>query len=273
MHLSHFNYAIWIVTAGSEALVCALAYWRGLQRRLPFFTAYLTALVVSEAFMWTVYRAFGFGSLTAYNAAWITHAIMLAARGLAIGELCFCLLRSYPGIWALAWRILLGVSFVFLLHAGFVSASHPYWLDTFVLCLDRDLELTATGVLIALLLIGRYYTLEMNRLERRIAAGLCLFSVARVITNAMMAQAMATHLPSWLGYHAWMEQAQTWWNSAQGLVAACVMILWAVALRAPLPALRPAPALLPASAYRELSPAVNFRLRALNSRLLELLKS
>jgi hypothetical protein len=273
MHLSLLNYAIWIVTTGLEVLVCTLAFRRGLQRRLPFFTAYLTVMVASEVLGWAVYGVFGFGSWTAYDYGWTAHAILLAARGLAIAELCFRLLRSYAGIWALAWRILLIVAFVFLLHAAIESASRPYWLDTFVLGLDRDLELTATGVLVALLLIGRYYTLEMDRLERRIAAGLCVFSVVRLITNAMMAQAVSTHLPVWFGYHAWLDHAQTWWNSAQGLIGACVMVLWAVALRAPLPALRPAPSLLPDSAYRELSPAVNFRLRALNTRLLELLKS
>jgi hypothetical protein len=273
MRLSHMGYAIWIVTTGLEVLVCALAYARGLQRRLPFFTAYLTVLALSDGLLWAVYRIFSFGSWTAYEAGWITHAILLAARGLAVGELCFCALRAYRGIWALAWRMLLGVSFLFLVHAGFESASRPYWLDTFVLGLDRDLELTATGVLVALLLIGRYYTLEMDRLERRIAAGLCIFSVVRVIANAVMAQAVSTHLPNWFGYHAWLDHAQTWWNSAQGLTSACVLAMWAVALRHRVVATRPAPVLLPDSAYRELSPAVNFRLRALNTRLLDLLKS
>jgi hypothetical protein len=211
--------------------------------------------------------------LIAYDAGWITRAVLLAARGLAVGELCFRLLRTYPGIWALAWRILLAVSFVFLLHAAIESASQPYWLGTFVLALDRDLELTATAVLIALLLIGRYYTLGMDSVERRIAGGLCFLSVTILMTNAVMVQAMAKHLTSWLSYGAWLVQAQPWWNSAQSLAAACVLVLWAVALREPVPALRPAPVLLPASAYRELSPAVNFRLRALNTRLVELLKS
>ena len=272
MQLSHLSYAIWIVTTGLEVLVCALIYRRGLYRKLPFFAAYLTLLVASEGLAWAVYGVFGFGSWTAYDYGWIAHAILLAARGLAIAELCFRMLRSYPGIWALAWRILLAVSFVFLLHAAVESASRPYWLGTFVLALDRDLELTATGVLIVLLLIGRYYTLEMNSLERRIAGGLCFLSVVVVMTNAVMVQAMARHLTSWLAYAAWMADAQTWWNSARGLAAVSVLAMWALALRKPIAAERPAPVLLPDSAYRELSPALNFRLRALNTRLLELLK-
>src|ERR1700690_2587115 len=132
MQLSHLNYAVWIVSSGMEVLVCALAYWRGLQNRLPFFTAYLTALVLWDGLGWIVYRVYGFGSFAAYEVAWITIGILLAARGLAVGELSFRLLRVYPGIWALAWRILLAVSFVFLLHAAIESASRPYWLGTFV---------------------------------------------------------------------------------------------------------------------------------------------
>jgi hypothetical protein len=272
MHISHLNYALWIVTTGLEVLVCAEAYRIRLFRTLPFFTAYVTLALVSTCVRWLVYPLFGFGSWTAYDVAWITNAIMLAARGLAIGELCFRLLRAYRGIWALAWRILLVVSAVLLLHAAIETASRPYWLNTFVIALDRDLEIVATGVLIALLLIGRYYTLEMDSLERRIAAGLCVYSVTRVMTSAAMVQGIATHLPSWAGYHAWLEHAQSWWNSAQGVAQACVLVVWAVALRKPVPFARQTPALLPESTYRELSPAINFRLRALNTRLLELLK-
>jgi hypothetical protein len=273
MHLTHLNYGLWILTTALEVLACSLAYRRGLYRSLPFFTAYLTLMVAATGFLWFVYRAFGFGSWIAYDAGWITHAILLAARGLAVGELCLRLLRSYPGIWALAWRILLAVSFLFLLHAGVESASQPYWLGTFVLALDRDLELAATGVLIALLLIGRYYTLQMDLLERRIAAGLCVMSVIIVVTNALLFQAAVAHPSSWLGYHAWLAHAQIWWNSAQAVASACVLSVWAVALWTPIPAKRAVPVLLPASTYRELSPAINFRLRAMNARLTELLKS
>jgi hypothetical protein len=46
--------------------------------------------------------------------------------------------------------------------------------------------------------------------------------------------------------------------------------MWIDVLREPGSTTRSSPALLPASAYRELSPAVNARLRALDARLLEL---
>jgi hypothetical protein len=87
-----------------------------------------------------------------------------------------------------------------------------------------------------------------------------------------MVHAVATHLPGWIGYHAWLQQSQSWWTTARTLPALGIFGVWAVTLAQPVPAARPAPILLPASAYRELSPAVNFRLNALNTRLLELLK-
>jgi len=219
-----------------------------------------------------VYGIFGFGSWTAYDAAWISNAVLLAARGLAIGELCFCLLGAYRGVWALARRILLGVSFVFLLHAGLESAFRRFWLGTFVMALDRDLELTATAVLVAMLLISRYYTLEMDQLERAIAAGLCIFSATAAIANALLMQGFATHLPSWHGYRAWIDHAQSRWNSAQGLATVCILVLWAAVLRQQFPTVRPAPVLLPFSAYREHSEASNITLRALDARLLEMLE-
>jgi len=272
MHLSHLNYAIWIVGELLAFLVCALAYRRRLYRRLPFFTAYMTALAAESVVLWTVYRAFGYGSWAAYDVAWTSNAILLTGRGLIIGELCFRLLREYRGIWALAWRILLAVSSLFVLNAAIESISQPYWLDTFVLTLDRDLELAAAGVLIALLLIGRYYQLDLDPLERRIAAGLFVWSITIVITNAVMVHAVATHLPGWNGYHAWIQQTQSLWTAARILPSVSVLGVWAVTLAQPVPAARPAPVLLPASAYRELSPAVNMGLRAFNARLLEFLK-
>jgi hypothetical protein len=196
----------------------------------------------------------------------------LAARGLAIGELCFCLLGAYPGIWALTWRILLGVSLLFLLRAGLESAFRRYWLGTFVMALDRDLELTATAVLVALLLIGRYYTLEMDRLERVVALGLCAFSATAAIANSLMLQGLATHFPNWHSYRAWIDHAQFWWNLAQGLVEVGVLVLWTVTLRQPFPNVRPAPALLPATTYRELSEAFNLKLRTLDAHLLDMLE-
>jgi hypothetical protein len=271
MHLSHLAYAIWIVTTGLDVSVCAVACWRGLWRRLPLFTAYLTLAVVTTGVRWVVYGVFGFGSWTAYDAAWISNGVMLAALGLAIGELCFRLLGAYRGVWALAWRILLGVSFLFLVHAGVESAFRRAWLGTFVMCLDRDLQLTATAVLVVLLLIGRYYTLEIDQVERAITAGLCILSATAATSNALMMEGLATHPRSSVGYLAWIDHAQFWWNLFQDLVAVGVLAMWFVTLRQPFPAVRRAPTLVPVSAYRELSAALNLKLRALDARLLELL--
>jgi len=273
MHISPISYAIWIVGAPLEMLVCVLAFRRGLHHQLPFFTAYLIAHMAKTSFLWAVYREVGFGSWAGYECSWTATAVALAAQYLLIGELSYRLLRAYTGIWALAWRILLVVSAAFTLSAAIDSATHPYRLATFVLTLDRDLRLTAVGVLIALLLIGRYYGLELDHVERRIAAGLCVYAVVDMIANATMAHAMATHLTSWIGYGAWAQQTQVWWNVARSLPSLAVLSVWAATLWQPVLAARPAPALLPAMAYRELSPAVNFRLKALNGRLLELLKS
>lgn len=273
MNLTPVSYAFWIVGLALVLWACVLAYRRGLQHRLPFFTGYLTIMVASSGLKWIVYPVFGYGSWAAYYFGWSTMALVLAARSLAVGELCFCLLRAYPGVWQLAWRILLVVSLIFVGRAIAVSVSKPYWLNAFVPALERDLELASTAVLISLLIIGRYYTLQMDRLERAVAAGLCICSVSMLMTNAALTQAVTTHPPVWLGYHAWLQVIQTVWNSAQAVFGDVAVIIWIVALRHPVPAVRPVPDLLPESAYRELSPAINFRLRTLNARLLELLKS
>jgi len=56
-------------------------------------------------------------------------------------------------------------------------------------------------------------------------------------------------------------------------LVAPVFLLLLLALRKPLPARAPAPALLPPQAYDKLTPPVDDRLRALSQLLLQMLKS
>jgi hypothetical protein len=69
-----------------------------------------------------------------------------------------------------------------------------------------------------------------------------------------------------------VERMRSLWGTIRTSGDIISMGIWCYALRKPLPALARAPVLLPAEVYRELSPAVNLRLRAINDRLLEMMK-
>jgi len=70
-----------------------------------------------------------------------------------------------------------------------------------------------------------------------------------------------------------IERVSEMWNLIRFSSFMVSMGIWCFALRKPLPAPAKEPVLLPAEVYRELSPALNLRLRAFNDRLQELLKT
>jgi hypothetical protein len=268
-------------TVGFEILLCVLVYFRTLQRRLPFFAIYANLLLVSSLGLELLYRYFGFRSPASYNAAWIAAALVGVARFVAIGELCRFELRLYRGIWALTWRIL-AVLAVFLL----ASAARDAWgqvggIAIYGLTIERDVAFTSIALLLALLLIRKYYGLTLEPMVMWIAVGMCVISIIDILNNAILYKVFTGPLTfwffgrytsSWAGMKDQVESANDLWNSIRTFGFISSISIWCYALRKPLPAPAAEPALLPAEVYRELSPLVNLRLRAFNERLLEILK-
>src|SRR5574341_717666 len=102
MHLTLGNYLLGAASTLLEVLVCALAIRRKLYLRLPLFTAYLTLMAVREISLWWVYLGPGYESSFNFHYFWVTQAILLAARGVAIAELAWRALCEYRGVWSLA---------------------------------------------------------------------------------------------------------------------------------------------------------------------------
>ncbi len=268
-------------TVGFEILLCVLVYVRTLQRRLPFFVIYANLLLLSNLCVPLVYRHFGFRSPASYDAAWIAAGIIGAARFVAIGELCRFELRLYRGIWALTWRIL-AVLAVFLL----ASAARDAWgqaggIAIYGLTIERDVAFTSIALLLALLLIRKYYGLTLEPIVMWIAVGMCLISIIDILNNVILYKVFTGPLTfwffgrytsSWAGMKDQVESANDLWNSIRTFGFISSISIWCYALRKPLPAPATEPVLLPAEVYRELSPLVNLRLRAFNERLLEILK-
>jgi hypothetical protein len=128
-------------------------------------------------------------------------------------------------------------------------------------------------ILIAILIIERRYQLELGPLERQIAIGLCVYFITILLSSSLLIQWFMTHWPAFRGHSPSDELLETWWNGAKFTVLDAALAVWCFALRRPLPAPRPDPILLPSATYGELSPAINYRLRALNERLIDLLKA
>jgi hypothetical protein len=228
-----------------------------------------------------VYRHFGFRSAASYDAAWIAAGMIGVARFLAIGELCRFELRAYRGIWALTWRILALLA-VFLLGRAAIDAwGQAGGTPIYGLSIERDVAITSIVILLVLIIIRKYYGLVLEPMLMWIAVGMALISIIDIMNNALLYKIFTGHLmywfftrytSSWSGLKTQVESANDLWNSIRTLGFIGSVSIWCYALRKPLPAPAKEPVLLPVEVYRELSPAVNLRLRAFNDRLLELLK-
>ncbi len=280
--MSHREIILYLLTIGFEILLCVLVYVRNLQRRLPFFTIHSTLLLMSTISVALVYHRFGFRSAESYYAYWVTAGLIIIARGFAIAELCRYEFRAYRGVWALAWRILALLAVVFLGHGAVDAWGQLDRLAIYGLTIERDVEISSIVILLAMLLIGRYYRLTLEPLHKWISVGICLVCFTDIVNNTVLRNAFNGHLSSWFhlanafswpGMRSQVERANDLWNMIRtsGLIVS--MSIWCYALRKPLPAPAKEPVLLPAEVYREFSPAVNLRLRAFNDRLIEMLKS
>ncbi len=257
MQLSSHSVLLGVTSSLLAVLVCSIALWRRLYLRLPLFTAYLVLLAGRDALAWWFYLDLGYTSRAASYYYWITQGILVTARAAAVAEIAWRALREYRGVWALAWRVLLIIALFLLLQATLDARGSRAWISPLILTAERGLELAAVGILVLLLAICRYYGIQLEPVQKMIALGLGFYSAIQVLNNSVL---RVTHyFPMW--------------NEIRIISFQVALVIWLLALLRPLPKAVPAPALLSQSVYDELSPQVNQRLRVLNQRLLEILKS
>jgi hypothetical protein len=279
--MTHLDLILSWLTLGFEVILFSLVYARGVQRRLPFFAAYATVLVTCTLVMLVGHLWFGSQSTKYYYANWITVGIAVLARSLVVAELCRYELRRYRGIWALTWRALLVLAVFLVAHATADGWGQPNRIAIYGLAVERDADISALIILATLLLIRKHYGLSLDPLSKSIAAGILFLCAANTLNNTMVRDLFAGPLFSWFSpgqANLWpalrpqIERVNEMWNLIRFSSFMVSMGIWCFALRNPLPADAKEPVLLPAEVYRELSPALNLRLRAFNDRLQELLK-
>ena len=146
-------------------------------------------LVVEVTVVWWVYREWGYRSLPSWYTYWFASVVVLLARALAVAELCWTSLGSYPAIWPLVRKILIFIGVIALGYAAvtaFRTSSSP--LATFVLSSERALEISFAFVLVVLVAFGARYMAVLSPVERNIVIGLGAYSCFQVINNTFMQQ-------------------------------------------------------------------------------------
>ena len=257
MELTPSDYGLWTAGTVLQFAVCILVLRNGLYRRLPVFSAYVWLNLVNLAFVWWAYLKLGYSSLPSFYIAWTAYGVALLARGLAVGELCLWVLSPFRGVWALAWRLLVGMAMLLLVYAGLAAYGARDGITAFLLTAEHGLELAAAVVLLFLLAISAYYRIRVQAPERLLILGLGMWSLLQVVNNVAF--------DLWPGYFPWGRAVKV----ASFQVA---LLIWIAALRKPVPQEEHAPPVLSQRAYDELAPQTNLRLRLLNERLLEIFK-
>lgn len=270
--MTHYEIFLSVSITGFEILLCVLVCARSLQSRLPFFAVYAGTILASSLSLSFVFLHFGFRSVVSYYADWIALAINLFVRSLAIAELCRYSLQAYRGIWALAWRLLSVIAIMLLVHASLDARGQPNWIAAYGLTIERDIEISSVVILVAMLLISRYYLLRTDSLQIWIATGFCIFCVVEFVNNTVLRDLFTQYMGSWTSMKSQVDRVNELWNTVQVSASYVSLGIWCYALRKPIPVPAKSPVLLSSEVYNEYSPAVNLRLRAFNDRLAEMLK-
>jgi hypothetical protein len=230
-------------------LLCLLLFRRNI-RSFPLFAAYLVASMAKGLLTKFAYDAWGEKSWNAYCVAWGAQALVISTRAFAVAELCWLLLGRYRGIWSFTWRILLTCAGIILLYSAIVS--DRTW-EGAIIGAERAVELAMASVIVLLFVFLRHYEVVSESSLRSLAVGFCVYSCIVVLNFTILQRFMDSYVRVW--------------NSLEVFSYLACLLAWTWALRKRVP--RPVfePALVSNSVYREISPEINARLRALNDQL------
>ncbi len=253
--------AMWAVSFLAQLALGVLLFTRGYFRALPAFTLYVVCNLLQVVLLFFLYASLGFIASPAFTISWLSEAVVLIVKGLVVAELCHRILRPYTGIWALAWRLLLGAVAVVLLIAAIETGSN---LHVAALITQRGLELAIAVALVGLLVVVRQYSIPAHRSFKALATGFCLYSCLVVIVNLVVEQWLVRLEPR-------LAALETAWNEVLLAAFIVTLVYWGVVLRHPLPTGEAKPPLLSDWEYREFSLEIHSRLAVLNDRLAEML--
>jgi hypothetical protein len=254
----------WALNVGVQIGLCYLIVRRGTYKYMSLLFFYLISDLGRSAVILASYQHWGFSSWASYIVAWSTQAVVVAARGMAVAEICKNSLHQYAGIWALGWRILAIVGAVVVLYAALAPltvSKKTLWVAvvSMVLAADRGLELALVAVLLSLLIFARYYRVPLGRPHKALAVGFGLFSSVAVLNDSVLSVFLRRYISVWNG----IETSSYF----------VVLVAWLRAFYKLVPVRPLAPALIPQAMYDEHIPQMNERLRELNDRLRRIFKS
>jgi hypothetical protein len=252
---------LWAFSVLSQLVVLALLLLKGNFRKLPFFTTYVGLNLCQAALIYIMltYWHPESDSSTYKIVGWVSEAATLVVQALATTEVLRLILNPYRGVWGLAWRILAGISTVVVLFVFVDAAQNVDWA---IVVADRGYHLTFATAVIACLLFIRYYAVVVPPAYKWLLAGFCFYSCTIILINTVI-QVI------WYHNHPYTEPL---WQAVTLLSFAIVQVVWAAALREPLPVEVRRQSGASNALYLSVSPVINEQLRLLNEKLMRLWK-
>jgi hypothetical protein len=247
---------LWGLMIALELAVLLFMAGKRQYRDFPAIFMYLLINLIQAPIVYAVYVFKGFGSWPAYWTAWISQALIVIARWLAVCELCRNVLGQFQGIWALTWRVLALLGSLALLVA-LALGGHDF--VRLVTTFDLGLELSMTTVLVGFFLFARYYRVVVQNSLRSIGIAFCLYSIFRAFNDSVLQTFLRNYA------NTWNVVDEVTYIATLTLLGSAVYVFGSEDVRKVV--------LLPRTAYAELTPQLNEKLKALDERLNQLLNS
>lgn len=258
MTIGILDYGLWGAATILEFLCCLLAWRRGLYRRLPLFTLYLVSVFAADLSAWWLWHGLGYDAPITFYIHWGFEALLLAARALAIAELCWDTLSAFAGIWRLSRLILVAVAVLLTAVAAGNAWGEREALPTFIYTAQHGLEIAALAIILLLLAICRYYRVPVRPVTMWLAFGLGLYAGIQIALLGLV--------------KIWGNQYIQLFSTVRAGSYAIALGVWFAALWRASEQRVIGTTLLPAGVYEQVVPQVNAELEKLNSRLLEILR-
>lgn len=248
--------ALWGCGLALQLAVFVIMMGKRQYQRFPAIFSYILINLLQAAVLSLVYAVKGYGSWPAYWTGWISQGIVVVCRWAAVCEFCYTILGQFRGIWGLAWRLLTVFGALALLTA-LLLGRHDF--ERLISTFDLGLEFSIATVMAVFFFFAKYYQVEIEPSLRSIGIAFCLYSCFRSLNDTVLQK-------------LWRNYADTW-SIIDGVTYVATLILLGSAVYV----LRPRPerrvVLLPHATYVQFAPQVNERLRVLNERLGQLLRS
>ena len=181
-------YYLWIAPHVFQVAVMWVMVRRRLHRQFPLFFIYTVAEVFQAAALVSISARLGFG--TTYQQVFAGFlAVSTAARFGVIIEILNHVLKRYPAVDSTGRSFIRLSTVVLLAGAVLLAVVMPQTNSDFLLratySLDRSVTILQCGLLIALFIFSRYFSLSWSSLDFGLALGLGVFASVELATSAV----------------------------------------------------------------------------------------